>query len=123
MIRCVTENPDSLRRLQVAFRACQQDFEELKAEVRAGRVSLYELSGDNYRLTIAGEIIGESYFLWGVAGRGVVPAIRELAEVVKRAGLTSLSAETYFPGIPRLLKRLNITDTALTHTTHMTMRV
>ena len=123
MIVCVTDNPVALARLKVAFRACPQDFEELKAEVQTGRVSLYQLTGEGYDITVAGQIIGESYFLWGVSGVGVVKGIKELTEYVKNVGLTSISAETYFPALARLVRRLNTTEKALTQTTHLTMRV
>ncbi|MBL4261745.1 DNAase [Vibrio fluvialis] len=123
MIRCVSHEPEALSRLEVAFRACPNDFKELKAEVEAGRVSLYELSGEGYCMTVAGEVIGETYFLWGVSGHGVVPAIRELSQYVKNAGLQHISAETYFPALARLVSKLNTTERALTETTHLSMRV
>lgn len=31
----------------------------------AGGVSLYQIQGDGYDITVAGEVVGESYFLWG----------------------------------------------------------
>ncbi|MCE7583673.1 DNAase, partial [Vibrio fluvialis] len=71
----------------------------------------------------AGEVIGETYFLWGVSGRGVVPAIRELSQYVKNAGLQHISAETYFPALARLVSKLNTTERTLTETTHLSMRV
>lgn len=123
MIRCVTGSQGAIQRLAIAFRACPKDFEELKAEVKNGNVSVYELSGDGYEVTIAGEVIGDSYYLWGVAGRGVVPAIKELAQYVKTAGLNSISAETYFPAVARLVKKLNTTENALTHTTQLNMSI
>ncbi|EED25110.1 Mg-dependent DNase [Vibrio sp. 16] len=109
--------------MKVAFRACPQDFEELKAEVQTGRVSLYQLTGEGYDITVAGEILGESYYLWGVSGHGVIHGIQELQTYVKKAGLTSISAETYFPALARLVRRLNTTEKPLTDTTHLTMRV
>ncbi len=123
MIRCVTSNQKALERLKVAFRACPDDFELLKTEVAAGRVSLYELTGEQYDITVAGEVLGDTYFLWGVSGRGVVPAIRELSAYVKNAGLNSISAETYFAGLARLVRRLNTTEQPQTDTTQLTMRV
>lgn len=123
MIRCVTDNHEALEKLKVAFRACPQDFEELKAEVKTGRVSLYELSAENYQIVVAGEVIGETYFLWGVAGHGVVPAIHELSQYVRNAGLKTISAHTYFAGLARLVRKLNTTEQAATNITELTMRV
>ncbi len=123
MIRCVTDNPKALERLEIAFRACPDDFKQMKQEVAAGRVSLYELSGKGYHITVAGEVLGEGYFLWGVAGRGMVAGIAELAAYVKNAGLSTLRAETYFAGVARLVRRLNTTEHALNTTTQLTMRV
>ncbi|WP_306690714.1 MULTISPECIES: DNAase [unclassified Vibrio] len=123
MIRCVTNTPEALEQLKVAFRACPQDFEELKAEVKTGRVSLYELSAENYQIVVAGEVIGETYFLWGVAGHGVVPAIHELSQYVKNAGLKTISAQTYFAGLARLVRKLNTTEQVATNITELTMRV
>ncbi|MDN3697779.1 DNAase [Vibrio cortegadensis] len=123
MIELVSDSPRALARLKVAFRACPAEFEKLKHEVNAGRVSLYELSDDSYRVTVAGEIIGHSYFLWGVSGRGVIPAMRELKAYVKSAGLSSISAETYFPLVARLCRRLSTEEHACGDVTHMEMKV
>ncbi|HAS8493002.1 TPA: DNAase, partial [Vibrio vulnificus] len=38
MIRLVSDQPQALARLEVAFRACPDDFDTLKQEVAAGRV-------------------------------------------------------------------------------------
>lgn len=123
MIELVSTCPDALNRLKSAFRACPADFEKLRREVNAGRVSLYELIGENYHVTIAGEVVEQSYFLWGVQGHGVVPAMRELKRYVKEAGLQSISAETYFPLVARLCRRLQITETKSEDVTHMEMGV
>ncbi len=123
MIRCVTDNPKALERLEIAFRACPDDFKQMKQEVIAGRVSLYELTGEGYHITVAGEVLGDGYFLWGVAGRGVVAGISELAAYVKNAGLNTITAETYFAGLARLVRRLNTTEQPQAHTTQLTMRV
>jgi len=117
------EPKSALERLRVAFRQCPADFDALKAEVAAGNVSLYEIQGDRYRVTIAGEIVGDSYFLWGVSGVGVVDAIKELAPVVRRLGLKSISAETYFPALARLVKRLNTQEQPSGKITGLVMRV
>ncbi|NOH96277.1 DNAase [Vibrio sp. 99-70-13A1] len=123
MIELVSDNPNALKRLRVAFRACPKDFDLLKSEVKAGRVSVYELTGDSYRVTVAGEIDGDSYFLWGVSGRGVIPAMRELKVYVKECGLTSISAETYFPLVAKLCRRLSTEETERGEVTRMEMRV
>ncbi|MEZ8106816.1 DNAase [Vibrio cortegadensis] len=123
MIQWVSDSPTALRDLKVAFRACPDSFETLKHEVKAGRVSLYELSGDDYRVTIAGEICGHSYFLWGVSGRGVIPAIRALKAYVKEAGLMSISAETHFPLVKKLCRRLNTTERVSGDVTYMEIKV
>lgn len=106
MISIVTESPSAIERLKPAFRACPNDFDVMKHEIKGGRVSVYELSGDGYRLTVAGEVMGNAYFIWAVAGSGAVDATRELAEYVKRSGLSAISTRTYFPLVARLLKRL-----------------
>ncbi|TKF31634.1 DNAase [Vibrio kanaloae] len=123
MIELVSGNPSALERLKVAFRACPKDFDKLKSEVKAGRVSVYELSGDGYRVTVAGEVDGNSYFLWGVSGRGVVLAMRELSKYVKESGLTSISAETYFPLVAKLCRRLSTEEHERGEITRMEMRV
>lgn len=123
MIELVSCREDALSSLKSAFRACPADFEKLKQEVAAGRVSLYELSGERYRVTVAGEVSGHSYYLWGVVGHGVVPALRELKLHVKEAGLLSLSAETYFPLVARLGRRLGTTEKACDGVTHMEVKV
>ncbi|EOB6641115.1 DNAase [Vibrio vulnificus] len=123
MIRLVSDQPQALARLEVAFRACPDDFDTLKQEVAAGRVSLYELHGERYRVTVAGEIVGHSYFLWGVSGHGVVPAMRELKRHVKAAGLSSISADTYFPTVARLCRRLHTDEQTRGSVTRMEMKV
>ncbi|MDE1215358.1 hypothetical protein L9W84_17355 [Vibrio aestuarianus] len=69
------------------------------------------------------KVIGETYFLWGVAGHGVVPAIHELSQYVRNAGLKTISAHTYFAGLARLVRKLNTTEQAATNITELTMRV
>ncbi|SEG21404.1 DNAase [Vibrio hangzhouensis] len=123
MIEYLHQCPDAIQRLKPAFRACRQDFDLLKREVMAGRVGLYELIGENYKITIAGEIVGHSYFLWGVSGKGVVPAMRELKRYVKEAGLKTISADTHFPLVARLCRRLNTTESASGNATRMEMGV
>lgn len=123
MIKVVTHEPQALEKLRIAFRACPADFEALQHEIETGRVSLYELWGDKYSVTVAGEVIGENYFLWGVAGQGIVPAIRELSHIVKRAGLSGISAETYFPALVRLVTKLNLSTSPSGDITELMMKV
>lgn len=123
MIELVSDRASALDTLQVAFRACPKDFDTLKQEVRAGRVSLYRLTGQGYNVTVAGEIVGHSYFLWGVVGVGVVGAIRELKTHVKAAGLQSISAETYFPLVARLGRRLQTKEQTRGDVTRMEIKV
>lgn len=123
MIEYLNKCPKALERLKPAFRACKKDFELLKQEVAAGRVGLYELIGDSYKITIAGEVVGHSYFLWGVSGKGVVPAMRELKHYVNAAGLKNISADTHFPLVARLCRRLNTTERASGEATRMEMGV
>ena len=123
MIELVSDRASALDKLQVAFRACPKDFETLKHEVSAGRVSLYQLIGQGYNVTVAGEVVGHSYFLWGVSGSGVVDAIRELKQHVKAAGLNSISAETYFPLVARLGRRLRTKEQARGDVTRMEIKV
>lgn len=120
----LAEPAGALERLKVAFRKCPQDFEALKGEVSEGNVSLYQIHGEGYDVTIAGEIVGDSYFLWGVSGVGVVRAMQELAPVVRRLGLNSISAETYFPALARLVKPLHTNEQQPgEEVTALTMRV
>ncbi|MGR5096874.1 DNAase [Vibrio maritimus] len=123
MIEYLNKCPKAIERLKPAFRACLKDFDTLKREVMAGRVGLYELIGDNYHVTIAGEVVGRSYFLWGVSGKGVVPAMRELKRHVKEAGMTSISADTHFPLVARLCRRLNTKECKSGSVTRMEMGV
>lgn len=122
MIRLANQS-EALIRLETAFRACPDDFADLKRSVQAGSVSLYQIQGDGYDITVAGEVVGESYFLWGVAGFGVIPAIKELSLVVRRSGLSSVSAVTYFPALARLVRRLNTQEQQDGEITLMKMRV
>ncbi|MCU8149828.1 DNAase [Vibrio vulnificus] len=119
----IAEKSKAFERLEIAFRACPDDFAELKQFVEAGKVSLYDIRGQGYDITLAGEVVGDSYFLWGVAGFGVVPAIKELANIVRKSGLTSVSAVTYFPALARLVRRLNTNERPDGEITLMKMRV
>ena len=123
MITYLDKCPKALERLRPAFRACQPDYDKLKQEVQAGRVGLYELVDENYHITLAGEIVERSYFLWGVSGRGVVPAMRELQRYVKQAGLDTISADTHFPLVARLCRQLKTTEHASGDATRMEMGV
>ncbi|ELJ8507872.1 MULTISPECIES: DNAase [Vibrio] len=119
----LADKSKALGRLEIAFRACPDDFDALKRSVQAGLVSLYDIRGDGYDVTLAGEVVGDSYFLWAVSGTGVIKAINELSPIVKKAGLTSISASTYFPSLARLVRRLSTREEQTGEITLMTMRV
>ncbi|MCU8525291.1 DNAase [Vibrio vulnificus] len=122
MIRLANKST-ALARLEIAFRACPDDFDALKQHVQVGRVSLYDIQGDGYDITIAGEVVGETYFLWGVAGKGVIAAIKELSCIVNKAGLSSVSAVTYFPSLARLVRQLHTAECHDGRKTLMKMKV
>ncbi|EJU9029134.1 DNAase [Vibrio cholerae] len=119
----LADKSKALGRLEIAFRACPDDFDALKSSVQVGLVSLYDIRGDGYDVTLAGEVVGDSYFLWAVSGTGVIKAINELSPIVKKAGLTSISASTYFPSLARLVRRLSTREEQTGEITLMTMRV
>ncbi|MBM4973654.1 DNAase, partial [Vibrio parahaemolyticus] len=77
--------------------------------VNEGRVSLYRLKSADCSLVIAGERDGDSYFLWGVAGRGLRSGITQLCKVVKAAGMSSMTADTAFSGVARLVRSIGVT--------------
>lgn len=106
MIQVVTHSKSTQERLRVAFRACPDDFELMEQAISDGLVSIYLIQGDNYDLAVAGEVFGNSYFVWAVQGTGAVKATRELAAYVKSSGLKAITTKTYFPLVARLLKRL-----------------
>ncbi|MFH4721749.1 DNAase [Vibrio alginolyticus] len=111
MIQVVTHSTEEQERLREAFRACPDDFELMHEAINRGLVSLYLIEGDGYRLVVAGEVIGNDYFVWAVEGKGAVKATRELAVYVKNGGLHAITTKTYFPLVARLLKRLGNVST------------
>ncbi|UTZ31739.1 DNAase [Vibrio campbellii] len=123
MIEVMTGNERAMSRLEVAFRACPADYQDLQTEVKGGRVSVYRLTGEGYDVIIAGEIVGDSYFLWGLVGAGLVSAIHELSAHVKSAGLSSISAATHHPSMARLCRKLNTLEADDDDRTLMTMEV
>ncbi|NLS13362.1 DNAase [Vibrio sp. SM6] len=106
-----TQSRAALGRLKPAFRACPEAYSELCKAVKAGRVSVYRLQSDAHDLTVAGERDGDDYFLWGVAGRGLASGLVQLKQLVKTAGMSSLSADTAFAGVARLVRGLGVTAT------------
>ncbi|GMQ45366.1 DNAase [Vibrio sp. 10N] len=106
MIQVVTHSESVQERLREAFRACPDDFELMQRAIANDTVSLYLIKGEDYYLTVAGEVVGDSYFVWAVVGTGAVQATRELATYVKGSGLKAITTKTYFPLVARLLKRL-----------------
>ena len=123
MIELMTGDKGALARLEKAFRACPDDFKELQTEVNGGRVSVYRLTGSGYDVLIAGEIVGDSYFIWGAVGLGLIPAMQELKAYVTAAGLKTISAATYFPALARLCRKLRTTEASDDDRTLMTMEV
>ncbi|MCG9656775.1 DNAase [Vibrio mediterranei] len=111
MIQVVTQNESVQQRLRDAFRACPDDFALMQQAINDGLVSIYQIQGDDYHLAVAGEVVGDDYFVWAVEGTGAVQATRELATYVKNSGLKAITTKTYFPLVARLLKRLGNVST------------
>ncbi|PTC01843.1 DNAase [Vibrio mediterranei] len=111
MIQVVTHSESVQERLRDAFRACPDDFELMKQAINDNEVSIYLIQGDDYHLAVAGEVVGDDYFVWAVEGTGAVQATRELATYVKNSGLKAITTKTYFPLVARLLKRLGKVST------------
>ncbi|WP_259556467.1 hypothetical protein [Vibrio harveyi] len=59
----------------------------MEQAIEDGFVSIYLIHGDDYRLAVAGEVVGNDYFVWAVEGKGAVNASRELAAYVKKQRL------------------------------------
>lgn len=106
MIQVVTHSESVQARLRDAFRACPDDFALMQQAINDDLVSIYQIQGDDYHLAVAGEVVGDDYFVWAVEGTGAVQATRELATYVKNSGLKAITTKTYFPLVARLLKRL-----------------
>ncbi|OIN25193.1 DNAase [Vibrio barjaei] len=111
MIQVVTQNQSVQERLRDAFRACPDDFALMQQAINDDLVSIYQIQGDDYHLAVAGEVVGDDYFVWAVEGTGAVQATRELATYVKNSGLKAITTKTYFPLVARLLKRLGNVST------------
>ncbi|SBO09484.1 hypothetical protein VME0621_01583 [Vibrio mediterranei] len=111
MIQVVTQNQSVQERLRDAFRACPDDFALMQQAINDDLVSIYQIQGDDYHLAVAGEVVGDDYFVWAVEGTGAVQATRELATYVKNSGLKAMTTKTYFPLVARLLKRLGNVST------------
>ncbi|WP_240205373.1 DNAase [Vibrio sp. CyArs1] len=111
MIQVVTQNESVQERLRDAFRACPDDFVLMQKAINDDLVSIYQIQGDDYHLAVAGEVVGDDYFVWAVEGTGAVQATRELATYVKNSGLKAITTKTYFPLVARLLKRLGNVST------------
>lgn len=110
MIQVLTHSARALGELKPAFRAVPDEYKELCKAVKDGRVSLYRLTSPECDLIIAGERDGESYYLWGVAGRGLRAGIVQLCKAVKAAGISNLVADTAFQGVARLVRSLGVTQ-------------
>ncbi|ASI89123.1 DNAase [Vibrio mediterranei] len=111
MIQVVTQSESAQERLRDAFRACPDDFALMQQAINDDLVSIYQIQGDDYHLAVAGEVVGDDYFVWAVEGTGAVQATRELATYVKNSGLKAITTKTYFPLVARLLKRLGNVST------------
>lgn len=74
-------------------------------EITAGRVSIYRVFDTSHDVLIAGEVIGDCYFIWGAVGRGLINALLELKAYIRAAGLKEMSAITHFPAVVRLCQK------------------
>ncbi|MGR5093765.1 DNAase [Vibrio maritimus] len=106
MIRVVTKSQASIDALEPAFRACPNDFAVMLHEIEAGRVSVYHIQGEGVDCLLAGEVRGDTYFIWAAVGKNALKATRVLSEFVKQNDLTAMACHSYFPLVVRLLKRL-----------------
>ncbi|CAE6902242.1 hypothetical protein ACOMICROBIO_EPCKBFOG_01469 [Vibrio sp. B1FLJ16] len=108
MIQVVTHSARALGELKPAFRACPEAYPKLCKAVKDGRVSLYRLTSPDSDLIVAGERDGDTYFLWGVTGCGLRSGIKQLCQVVKKAGMQNMAADTAFNGVARLVRSLGV---------------
>ncbi|WP_332398558.1 DNAase [Vibrio metschnikovii] len=106
MIEIKTSDKSSCEALKKAFWACPDDHQIMIGEIAAGRVSIYRVFDTSHDVLIAGEVVGDAYFIWGAAGRGLVPALIEFKKYVRGAGLEKMTGITYFPAVARLCKKI-----------------
>ncbi|WP_281830307.1 hypothetical protein [Vibrio nigripulchritudo] len=69
-------------------------------------MSIYHIHGDGYDMKIAGELDGDTYYLWAAAGRGIRLAWRELRDAMKLSGLNEMNADTKFKAVARIARSL-----------------
>ncbi|MBV1843613.1 MULTISPECIES: hypothetical protein [Photobacterium] len=114
------EHPDYPRqvaRLAAAFTATDAPTDEytlMCQRLDDGTLSLYHVTGDSLDLSIVGEVIDDSYFVWAVAGKGFRTGVTELIKRVKGAGFKSVTCATAKPGIRRMyryFRDLKLTET------------
>lgn len=106
MITIKTQDESAREAIKAAFRACPDDFEAMVCELQSGRVSIYRVFDASHDVLIAGEVMGSAYFIWGAAGRGLVPALIEFKKYVRAAGLEKMTGITHFPAVARLCEKI-----------------
>ncbi|MCG3758850.1 DNAase [Vibrio cincinnatiensis] len=106
MIEIKTTDKTAQDAIKKAFRACPGDYQIMLDEITAGRVSIYRVFDTSHDVLIAGEVMGDTYFIWGAVGHGLISAVLELKKYTRAAGLKEMSAITYFPAVARLCKKI-----------------
>lgn len=104
------QHPDfvhHIKRLAAAFAAAdnpKQEYQDMCNKLDAGTLSLYHAKDKGVDLSIVGEADGQSYYVWGVAGKGFKAGVGELLKRIKRAGFKTVTCATAKSGIRRMYR-------------------
>lgn len=100
----VIREPAIIAGLLPAFDLCPDEYDLMLNGIKNGEISIYQISAENVNALVAGEFVGDSYFIWAMCGRGLIAATNELIPLIKSAGVSEITTSTHKAGVRRIYR-------------------
>ncbi|WP_157810391.1 hypothetical protein [Vibrio sp. HA2012] len=86
------------------------EFLEMKRAVTECDASFYQMSDGGGTVRLVSQIRDNTFFVWGMSGKGLVSVAPAIIERVSACGYSALEFVTYKPGMRRILRGLGFVE-------------
>ncbi len=86
------------------------EFSEMETAVTEHRASFYQMKEGCGSVRLVSQIRGNTFFIWGMSGKGLVNVAPAIIERVKACGYSALEFVTYKNGMRRILRSLGFVE-------------
>lgn len=87
----------------------------METAVTEYRASFYQMKESGGSVRLVSQIRGNTFFIWGMSGKGLIHVAPAIIERVKACGYDALEFVTYKPGMRRILRRLGFVEVERTN--------